>query len=119
MALPNLNKPSRVEGKNATLALTGSAQAIVSNAASSGKSVRVVSLYVANVDGVDDASVTADIYNGTATRYIVKTVAVPADATLSLITREDLIYLNEGDSLRLSASADEDLEAIVSYEEIS
>lgn len=119
MPLPNLNKPSRVEGKNAKQAVTTSATAIVSNSAASGKTIRVVSLYVANVDGVNDASVTVDVYDGTTARYIAKTVAVPADATLTVITRDDLLYLGEGDSLRLTASASNDLEAIVSYEEIS
>lgn len=119
MALPNLNRPTKVEGKNATLAVTDSATAIVSNATSSGKTVRVTSLYVANVDGVNDASVTVDVYDGTTARYLAKTVAVPADSTLTVITRDDLLYLNEGDSLRLSASANNDLESIVSYEEIS
>jgi hypothetical protein len=46
-------------------------------------------------------------------------VSVPADSTLSVITREDVVYLMEGDALRLTASNSGDLEAIVSYEEIS
>jgi hypothetical protein len=117
--MTNLIRPTRIDGKNATLALTGSAQAIVSNPASRGRTVRVVSLYVANVDGVNDASVTVDIYDGTTARYLAKTIAVPADSTLTVITSEDAVYLNEGESLRLSASATNDLEAIVSYEEIS
>lgn len=119
MALPNLNKPARVEGKNAAIAVTTSAAAVVSNAASSGKSIRVVSLYVANVDGENAAAVTVDIWDGTTARYIAKTMGVPADATLTVITREDLIYLMEGQSLRVTASADYALEAVVSYEEIS
>lgn len=119
MAAPNLNKPTKVEGKRASLALTGSAQAIASNATNSGKTLRIVSLYVANVDGTEAASVTVDVYDGTTARYIAKTVAVPADATLTVITREDLLYLTEGDSLRLAASASSALEAVVSYEEIS
>lgn len=119
MALPNLNQPTKVEGKRASLQVTGSAQAIASNASSSGKTLRVVSLYVANVDGTNAASVTVDVYDGSVARYIAKTVAVPADSTLTVVTREDLLYLTEGDSLRLSASASNALEATVSYEEIS
>lgn len=116
--MPNLASPAIVEGKNATQAVTTNATAIVSNSTGSEKTVRVVSLYIANVDGVNDASITVDIFDGTTARHLVKTVAVPADSTLTVISRDDAIYLEEGDSLRLTASADNDLEAIASYEEI-
>jgi hypothetical protein len=119
MALPNLNRPASVVGRNATLAITTSAQDIVSNSSASGKSVRVVSLYVSNVDGVNAASVTVSVWNGSVARHICNTVAVPADSTVSVITREDIVYLNEGDSIRLTASANGDLEAVCSYEEIA
>jgi hypothetical protein len=42
---------------------------------------------------------------------------VPADAALDILSNH--IYLEEGDSLRLTASASGDLEAVCSYEEIS
>ncbi len=116
--MPNLASPTFVEGKNAKMAVTTSATALVANSTGSEKTIRVVSLYIANVDGVNAASVTVDIYDGTAARCLVKTVAVPADSTLTVIGRDDSIYLEEGDSLRLTASAANDLEAIASYEEI-
>jgi hypothetical protein len=49
--------------------------------------------------------------------HIAKTVVVPADATLDVISKP--IYLEEGVSLRLKANAASDLEAVCSYEEIS
>lgn len=119
MALPNLNRPASVLGKNATQAITTNATAIVSNSAASGKSIRIVSLYVSNVDGTNAASVTVSVFDGTTARHICNTVAVPADSTVSVITREDIVYLNEGDSVRLTASADNDLEAVCSYEEVA
>lgn len=119
MALPDLSNPTKVEGKNATQAVTTNAVAIVSNGAASNKTMRVVSLYISNVDGNNVASITVSIFNGTIARHICNTVAVPADSTISVITREDLVYLNEGDALRLTASANNDLEAVCSYEEIS
>ena len=119
MPIPDLCNPTKVEAKNAKLAITTSAQTIISNAASSGKTLRVVSLYVSNVNGEDAGSVTVSIYDGNVTRHICNTVSVPADSTLSVITREDVVYLMEGDALRLTASNNGDLETIVSYEEIS
>ncbi|MDB4342565.1 hypothetical protein OAA20_00620 [bacterium] len=49
--------------------------------------------------------------------HIAKTIAVPANATLDVISKP--IYLEEGASLRLKANAASDLEAVCSYEEIS
>ena len=49
--------------------------------------------------------------------HIAKTIVVPADATLDVISKP--IYLEEEVSLRLKANAASDLEAVCSYEEIS
>ena len=119
MAAPNLHRPASVTAKNAKAAVTTSSTALVSNPAASGKVLRVTSLYISNIDGTNSAAVTVDVFDGTTARHLAKTVAVPADATLTVITREDAVYLTEGDSLRLSASAANDLEAVVSYEEIA
>lgn len=119
MAIPDLTSPTKVEAKNSKLAVTTSSQDIVANAAASGKTYRVVSLYVSNVDGTNAGSVTVDVYDGTTATRICNTVAVPADSTLTVITREDVVYLMEGDSLRITASADNTLEAIASFEEIA
>lgn len=118
MPLPNLGSPTKVEGKNAVQAVGTSAAAIVSNAAASGKTVRVRGLFVSNVDTSSACDVTVDVYDGTTARHIAKTVSVPADASL-VVVGEGPLYLNEGDSLRLTASASGDLEAVCSYEEIS
>ena len=119
MAIPDLCNPTKVEAKNGKQAVSTSATAIVSNSASSNKTYRIVSLYVSNVDGSSAADVTVDVYDGTTARHICKTVSVPADATLSVIAKDEPVYLMEGDSLRLTAGTSGDLEAVVSYEEIS
>lgn len=118
MAIPNLNAPTKVEGKNAALAITTTPAAIISNAAASGKTLRINILFVANIDGASAADVTIDVYDGTTPYRMVSTVSVPADAVLSVIEDRPL-YIMEGQSLRLTASASGDLEAVCSYEEIS
>ena len=118
MAIPNLNSPTKVEGKNATMAVTTSATAILTNNAGSNKTLRVNLLFLSNVDGAAAVDATVDVFDGTTARHIVKTVSVPADATLEVIGQRPL-YLLEGDSLRLTASAADDLEAVCSFEEIS
>jgi hypothetical protein len=117
MAAPNIVAVTTITGKTAVLAVTTSATAIVTNSGSSGKVFKVNALYISNVDGTNNADVTVDIFRSSTAYRIVNTVVVPADATLDVISKS--IYLEEGDALRLTASANSDLEAVCSYEEIS
>lgn len=117
MSAPNIVGVTTITGKTAVMAVTTSATAIVTNSAASGKVFKVNALYVSNVDGVNNADVNVDIFRSSTAYHIAKTVVVPADATLDIISKS--IYLEEGDSLRLTASANSDLEAVCSYEEIS
>jgi len=117
MAAPNIVNVVTITGKTAVLAVTTSATAIVTNSAASGKVFKVNALYVSNVDGTSAADINVDIFRSSTAYHIAKTVSVPADATLDVISKS--IYLEEGDTLRLTASANSDLEAVCSYEEIS
>lgn len=117
MSAPNVVAVATITGKSAVQAVSTSATAIVSNAGGSGKVLKVNALYVSNVDGVSAADVNVDLYRSSTAYHIGKTVSVPADATVDIISKS--IYLEEGDSLRLTASASGDIEAVCSYEEIS
>lgn len=119
MAAPNIVGVTSIIGKTAVLAVTTSATAIVTNSAASNKVFKINSLIVANIDGTNNAEVTVDLYRGTTAYRIASTVVVPADATLVVLSKDASIYLEEGDSLRLTANANSDLEAVCSYEEIS
>ena len=50
---------------------------------------------------------------------LAHTVSVPADASLVVLSKDTALYLEENDTIRLTASANGDLQAICSYEEIS
>ena len=117
MAAPNIVNVVTITGKTAVQAITTSATAIVTNAADSGKGCKVNALFISDVDGSNNADVTVDLFRSSTAYRIVNTVVVPADAVLDVINKS--FYLEEGDSLRLTASADSDLEAVCSYEEIS
>ena len=117
MAAPNIVSVGTITGKTAVQAITPSATAIVTNSASSGKVFKVNSLYIANVDGTNSATVNVDVYRSSTAYHIAKTITVAADSTLDLLSNP--IYLEEDDVLRLTASATSDLEAVCSYEEIS
>ena len=119
MAAPNIVNVTTITGKTAGLAVTTSAAAVVANGAGSGKVLKINALYVSNVDGTNNADISVTFYNAdnTTSYHIAKTVSVPADATVDVLTKA--IYLEEGDELRLAANADSDIEAVASYEEIS
>jgi hypothetical protein len=117
MAAPNLISASAIYGKTAVQAVTTSATAIVTNSAASGKVLKINALYVANVDGTNNADITVDVFRSSTAYRIASTVTVPADGSISVL--DEPIYLEEGDSLRLTANANSDLEAVCSYEDIS
>jgi len=117
MANPNLLSLTTITGNTAVQAITTTATAIITNNAASGKVIKVSALYVSNVDGTTFGEVNVDLYRSTTAYHIAKTVVVPADATLDVISKA--IYLMEGDSLRLTANANTTLQAVCSYEEIS
>ena len=117
MAAPNIVDVATITGKTAVQAVGTSATAIVTNSASSGKVFKVNALLVSNVDGAAAAEVTVDLYRSSTAYHLVKTLSVPADATLDVLAKS--IYLEEGDALRLTANVAGDLEAVCSYEEIS
>ncbi len=117
MAAPNIVNVGTITGKTAVQAVGTSATAIVTNSASSNKVFKVNDLYVSNIDGTNSATVNVDLYRSSTAYHVAKTVAVPADTTLDVISKA--LYLEEGDAIRLTASATSDLEAVCSYEEIS
>lgn len=119
MANPNIVNVTSIYGKTAVQAVTTSATAIVENTAASGKIIKINSLTVANVDGTNAADITVDIFRSSTAYRLANTITVPADASLVVISKDTSIYLEEGDSLRCTASAASDLEAVCSYEEIS
>jgi len=119
MTAPNLKSPTTLTGKTARYAVTATIGAALSNAAASGKVLKINSIFCANVDGSVAADISVSIYDGTTDRYIAKTIAVPADATQILSTKETYFYLEEGDSIRALASAAGDLELVIGYEEFA
>lgn len=119
MAAPNIVNVTNIIGHTDVLNVTTSAVAIVTNSAASGKVFKINSLIVSNIDGTNSADISVDIFRSSASYYLASTITVPADATLVVISKDNPIYLEEGDSIRCLASADGDLQAICSYEEIS
>ena len=119
MAAPNILTTAIIIGKTAVANVTTTATAIVTNSAGSNKAFKINTLIVSNIDGVNVCDVNVDLFRSSAAWSIANTITVPADASLVVISKENSIYLEEGDALRLTASANNDLHAICSYEDIT
>ena len=124
MANPNIVSVNSIFGNTTGIALTTTLTTVLlANASSSGKVYKIESIMVANVDGTNAADVTVDWNTdagGTGTSYaLAATISVPADATLNLVDKNSSFYLMENQSIIGGASANSDLECIISYEEIS
>lgn len=119
MAAPNLKSPTTITGRTARYAVTTTIGAALSNAANSGKVLKINSIFCANIDGTNAADISLTHYDGTTDRYLAYTITVPADATQILSSQQTYFYLEEGQSIRALASANGDLELIIGYEDIS
>jgi len=124
MPLPNLNSPTKVEGKNVLIAdVPTTASGILVNPSGSNLTLRLSSYYVSNIDGTNACDVTSYIVGSgstpAATGYLANTISVPADASLLPLTKDSNIYIMENQTLFVRASASGDLSVILSYEQIS
>lgn len=122
MAAPNIVNVSSITGKTYSNVLTTSNVLHVVNAASSNQVYKINSILISNVDGVNTASATLEVNNaagsGTRIRFL-NTVNVPGDTTLVVVDKTNSFYLEENQSIKGLASADGDLEMLISYEIIS
>ena len=123
MANPNIVAVATINGNVKAAAILTTIGEIVSNAASSGKIFKINSLYVANIDGTASVDITVNHYSqaalgGTAIA-IASTVAVAADSTLVVVTKDSAIYLLENQSMGILASAAGDAVFTCSWDEIS
>ena len=124
MANPNIVNVTSILGDNSSVSLTTTAAtSIVSNAASSGKVLKINTIIAANVDGTVAADITINKYSAAAlggTAFpIASTVSVPADASLIVVDKTTAIYLKENESIGATAGTASDLVVTCSWEDIS
>lgn len=123
MANPEIISASSIYGKTVyDTDIDTTAASLVSNAASSSKILKINSLTIANIDGTNEATIIVTLRNaagGTTYSTIAHDVAVPANSTLVVISKDTSIYLEEDMAIYVKASVAGDLSATCSYEEIS
>jgi len=113
MTTPNLVQVNYLNGNTAVQNVSTSATAIISNANGSNQLFRVDSLVISNISQ-NIQYVTADLYRNNVPYLVVSTVQVPANTTLGILDR--ILYANEGDAIRLTASNNSTLQAVCTYE---
>jgi len=118
MANPNVFVASSMIGKTAYANVTTTFANVLQNSSSSGKSLRLVNLSLAGVDSVVSPNVTVGVVRSGITNYIVNNITIPVKSTVIIIGKENLLFLEEGDDLRIQASGNSQCWATVSYEEI-
>lgn len=120
MAAPNLKNPTIITGITTVVGLgTTAVTGILTNTGGSNKVLKINSIFCANVDGTNTADISISIIRNGTDRYLARTIAVPADATQIISTKDTYFYLEEGVGIRAQASAANDLDIIIGYEEIS
>jgi hypothetical protein len=118
MANPNIVNVTSILGKTVQAALTTTLTTEIV-ACASDKVLKINTILVANIDGSNAADASVFITkSGGSPIAIASTIAVPADATLSVIDKTNSFYLEEGDNIEAGASANSDLTITISYEEI-
>lgn len=117
MAAPNIVNVTSIYGKTNVATLSTVTSTVVTNAAASGKVFKVNTILVTNMNGANNAAVNVDVYRSTTSYNVAYLMTVPAGATLDLMTKS--IYLEEGDAIRMTASANSHLQGIISFEELS
>jgi hypothetical protein len=131
MANPNIVNVTSIYGKTTYYMPTGTtAVVLLTNAAASGKVLKINNVVVANIDGTNAVNATVSYYTNGAvaqgsapsggTAYqIASTISVPANASLIVVDKSTQLYIEEGNCISITSSTASKLVFTVSYEEIS
>tara|TARA_R110000803_G_C11698289_1_gene285061 strand:+ start:98 stop:493 length:396 start_codon:yes stop_codon:yes gene_type:complete len=131
MANPNILAATTAYGTTTYYTPTGTtAVVLVTNAASSGKVLKINQIVAANVNGTSAVNATVSIYTNGAvaqgsapsggTAYpIISTVSVPATASLIVVDKTTAIYLQEGTCISITSGTASGITYSVSYEEMA
>ena len=126
MAAPNIVNVATITGvttwKAGISTLPGTPSVVVSNAASSGKVIKINSIVAVSVGST--TGVTVKLYTEAAgagaSVAIADTISVPENSSLAVISKETSLYLEEDKSIAVyKQDAAGDIDVVCSYEDIS
>jgi len=122
MAAPNIVNVATITAKSAAALLTASLVSQVSNAASSGKVLKINNIVISNITA--SAATVRLAYNtaaagGGSSFYLAYDISVPAAASLIITDKTTSFYLEENSSIVALAGTVSALHCVISYEELS
>jgi hypothetical protein len=130
MANPNIVNVTAIYGITTYLTPSGtSAVVLVANPANSGKIFKINQLTAANVTNVPVTTIISIFTNGAVsqgsapsggTAYpIVSGVSIPSTASLIVVDKSSVFYLQEGTSIVVTSGTGSGITYTISYEDIS
>jgi hypothetical protein len=118
MAAPNLITTTSIIGKTKADWVPSTLTAFLTNTTNSSQLYRINVLYVTNLSA-SDSTVTVDLYRNAVSIKLANNIPAPTQTSLVIVGKDTSIYLEEGDSLRISAASASVLQYVVSYEIMS
>ena len=119
MATPNIVAVATINGFTLSGAITTSDVDIIT--VPSEYIYKINTLMISNIDGTNTASVSIKITTNAATTYYEfgPGIPIPPKTVLTFIGKDNILYLDETDRLRISATAAGDLVYVISGEKIT
>jgi hypothetical protein len=117
MAL-NLANTVTITAKTALVNVTTVSANVLSNATSSEQIYKINTVMFNNYSAAT-ATANVTINRSTGDFYVARIITVPANSILTVIAKDNAIYLEEGDTLQASVSANSALHLIAGYELLS
>ena len=123
MAELNIVNVAKIVGKTsvanvANVVASATTANVLVNIANSGNVIKLNSMYCHNYGNLM-ADITVRYHRAGNTIHVANAMTIPQRTTLSLIAKDMMTYLEEGDYLTASASANNTLSLFISYEQLS
>lgn len=119
MANPNIVNVVNIYGNTNFLTVNTVTQNVVSNPFGSSTLYKVNSLIVSNIS-TNNYTISASILSNTGNTFsIINNAVVPANSTLTILGKDNMIYLLENTAISMTTSYANSMNAICSFEQIS
>jgi hypothetical protein len=114
----NLANTVTITAKTALVNVTTVSANVLSNATSSEQIYKINTVMFNNYGGATTTA-TLIINRSTGNFYVANNISIPSNSILTVIAKDNAIYLEEGDTLQASVSANSAMHLIAGYELLS
>ena len=119
MTNPNIVNVVNIYGNTTFLTVNTVTQNVVSNPIASSTLYKINSLLASNYS-TNNYSITASVLTPSGSSYtIINNAVVPANSTLTILGKDNMIYLLENTAITMVSTSNVGLTAICSFEQIS